>query len=219
MIALVISDLHTPFQHPHAVDFLADLNRLHRPDLIVCVGDEADLHRWSSHPQLPELPGPADELERAVAALKPLYKLFPRVMVCNSNHVGRWSKRAAEAGFTPKMLKRTRTLLSAPKGWRWADTHDVGGVHYRHGDGFGGRVPALTAAERLRRRVVMGHVHTAAGAWWSAGPFDVLWGLQVGCLVDPASPAFAYGKWAAARPVLGCGLVADGVPAFIPLRA
>ena len=37
---LVISDMHVPFHHPDAFDFLRALKKKYKPDRIVCIGDE-----------------------------------------------------------------------------------------------------------------------------------------------------------------------------------
>lgn len=214
---LVLSDLHFPFQHPAAVDFLADLRRRYKPDTVVGIGDEIDAHRWSTHEQDPELPGPAEELRLAREGLKALYTLFPKVFLCTSNHGVRPSKRAAEAGLPAAFVRALPEVLQSPPGWVWRDTWDIGGVHFRHGDGFSGKNAALTAAEKIRRNVCIGHVHSVAGVQYSAGPFDRIWGLAVGCLINPAHRAFSYGKHMAARPVLGTGVIFGDVPCFVPL--
>mgnify|MGYP003679021094 CR=1 FL=1 len=41
---LCISDLHIPYHHPQAFDFLKALKKKINPDLIVCGGDELDKH-------------------------------------------------------------------------------------------------------------------------------------------------------------------------------
>lgn len=218
MITLVIPDLHCPYQHADSWDFLADLQRKHKPDSVVCIGDEIDAHafgRWARHP---DADGPGKELAAAVSALQPLYKLFPCVKVCRSNHTYRPWKQAAEAGLPPRLLKSERTVLEAPRGWQWSDWWKINGVLYTHGDGFGGLHPACDAMQRHRCSVVIGHVHTAAGVVWSATRTDRLFGLSVGCLLDADSIAFRYAHLNPRRPVLGAGLLIDGVPQFIPLE-
>lgn len=215
---LVISDLHAPYNHESALDFLGDLNREYKPERTVCIGDEADYCRWSRHEQSADMPGPREELDAARKVLADLAKIFPALDICVSNHGVRITKRATEAGIPASAIKNPRDILGAPHGWVWKDYWTIDGVNYRHGDGFSGKSAALSAAERLRRNVVIGHVHSSAGVWYSAGHFDTVWGMGVGCLVNPDHSAFAYGKWLAARPVLGAGLVFDGVPVFVPLH-
>lgn len=213
---LIIPDLHCPWQHPGAVDFLADVARECKPGNVLCVGDEIDAYRWSSYDHSPESPGPTEELRLARAALAPLYKLFPRVSVCRSNHVYRPYKRAREAGLSQEFLREVGDVLAAPRGWKWAEWWNVGRAIAFHGDGFSGKNAALSAAQNFRRSVVMGHVHAFAGVQFSCGPVDQVWGLNVGCLIDQHALAFEYARHNSARPVLGCGIVDGETPLFIP---
>lgn len=216
---LVISDMHLPYQHPGCLDFLADLKRRWKPERVVCIGDEVDFHRLSTHTQEPGLLSVGEEVREAVKLLRKLYVMFPEVMVCNSNHGSRLYKRAKDAGICSGWVKSLAELLEAPEGWAWRDFWDVGGIHFRHGDGFSGKNAALIAAEKVRRNVAIGHVHTAAGVQYSGGHFGTVWGMSVGCLIDPAREAFGYAKFQASRPVLGTGYVLGGTtPIFLPLE-
>lgn len=217
--ALVIPDLHCPWHHPSAWDFLADLRRKYRPDHVICLGDEIDAHRWMTHPQSPDAPGPTDEIDQARTAIRRLFKLFKSVKVCHSNHTLRIYRRASEAGLPGDFLRGIGDILDAPPGWQWSHWWDVDGIHYRHGDGFTGAGGALKAAKELRRSTVIGHIHSHAGIHYHAGLFDVVWGMNAGCLVDPAALVFQYGRYGTQRVVLGAGIVVDGKPIFEPLRS
>lgn len=217
MRVLTISDLHAPFLHPHAVDFLADLRRTFKPQAVVCLGDEIDAHGWSRHVRHPDNPGQGDELSQAVCALRSLYRLFPRVRVCGSNHGDRAFRHVARSGLPRAFLRSTRDVLGAPAGWAWADAHEVDGVLYLHGEGFSGPNAALTAARHYRRNVVIGHVHAWAGIQYHCNGHDLVWGMNAGCLIDPGSLAMLYAKHHQNKPVLGTGLVEHGTPAFVPL--
>ena len=78
---LVISDLHTPYEHPDAVAFLKAVKEKYKPTDVVCIGDEVDFHALSFHDSDPDLDSAGAELERAIEALKPIYKMFPKVTV------------------------------------------------------------------------------------------------------------------------------------------
>ena len=74
---LVISDLHFPYSHPEAIDFLSKLKSIYKPTYIVNIGDEVDMHSINvSHLVDPDLPSPHDELEIARSWIKRLEKLF-----------------------------------------------------------------------------------------------------------------------------------------------
>lgn len=89
---------------------------------------------------------------------------------------------------------------------------------FLHGDGFSGRHGALVAAQRHRRSVVIGHIHAHAGVQWETSLTGSIFGMNCGCLIDPEATAFAYARHLAQRPTLGCGVIVDGVPQFVPPR-
>jgi hypothetical protein len=215
---LIISDLHAPYQHPDAVDFLCDVARRYKTTSVVCIGDEIDAHTVSRYASDPDLPGPKAELRKAIKALQPLYRAFPKVSVCTSNHTFRAYRKAFEAGIPKRVPSRDRRSAEAPEGWQWKELWEIANVSYSHGEGFSGRTPALAACERMRCNAVIGHVHTAAGVSWSYARSGALFGLSVGCLINPKAAAFAYAKHEARRPALGCGVIKDGIPMFVPLR-
>lgn len=219
MRILVISDFHAPFHHAGAFDFLRALQREIKPEEVVCVGDEIDGHGWGRWGRDPDAPGQGDELKQSVTALKTLYKLFPKCRVCVSNHGLRAQKTAQRAGLPSAFLKAHRDVLEAPPGWAWADHWIVGGVAFKHGDGYSGQSSALAAATKHRMNTVIGHVHAWAGVAYNANEFSTIWGMNVGCLVDPASIAMEYAKINPNHQVLGAGVVIDGVPQFRPMRS
>lgn len=214
---LCISDLHVPYHHPAALDFLADLKRRHRPRTVICLGDEVDAYAFSTFPKDPEARCAGSELHTARQALRPLFRLFPKVLVCESNHAQRPYKRALQAGLPRRFLRSLRQVLEAPRGWRWAPHWIMDDTLFLHGDGLTGPHAAEKAALRQRRSTVIGHVHAQAGVSWSTNLWGSIFGMSCGCLINDQSPAFAYTRTQALRPTLGCGLILDGVPLFQPL--
>lgn len=214
---LAFSCLHFPYAHPHAVEFLAEVKQKYKPKVIVNLGDEIDSHALSRFTHNPDLPSAGHEIAWARKELANLYKLFPNVHCCVSNHTWRAYTRAKDAGIPIDFLKPIAEVLRSPKGWVWQDEWLLNGTLYRHGEGFGGRTPALTAAEQLRVNVAIGHVHTAAGVVYTHGPRDRLFGMSVGCLINETHPAFLYDKNHARRPALGCGVIVEGLPIYVPM--
>lgn len=158
------------------------------------------------------------EHAEAVEALKKLYKLFPNVKVCTSNHTSRPFRKAFEHGLPKVFIKDYRDFMQAPKGWQWADSWEVDGTLFLHGEGFSGQNGALKAAQGHRQSVVIGHLHSFGGVTYSASKNDLIFGMNVGCLINPRSYAFKYGKFLVNRPTLGCGVVLDGKQAiFVPM--
>lgn len=216
---LAFGDLHAPNMHPDAAAFLCRVADDVRPDVVVCTGDELDCHRFSRHTHSPETPGPADELQAARERLRPIFSLFPRCLVVHSNHTRRIAMRAAEAGLPGSCMMSVKDIIGAPAGWEWDDRVIVDGVEYRHGDGFSGQYAACKARDKLHRSVVLGHLHSQGGVWYSRPQGGRrIFGAAAGCLIDEGSPAFEYARFDAARPVLGAVVVYDGSTAyFMPM--
>ncbi len=218
MRTLCISDLHAPFAHPDALDFLRDLKTEIRPESVVCLGDEVDAHNFARWPRDWNAPGPREELGAARAFLRQLAKLFPILTIVDSNHTWRPWKRAAAAGLLPEMIRDRADVLGTPKGWRWVQACIGADCVYLHGEGFSGRSAAIDAATAYRRNVVIGHVHAHAGIVHNVTAGGPIWGMNAGCLMDVTQPAFAYGAASKLKPVIGTGAVLDGVPVFFPMR-
>ena len=218
MRILTISDLHAPFSHPAALDFLADLAREIKPDRVICLGDEIDAHNFARWPRDWEAPGPREEIEAARSFLKQLAKLFPVLTVVDSNHTWRPWKVAAAAGLLPEFLRSRADILGAPRGWDWVAVERVDDVVFLHGEGYTGDRSAIQAAADYRCNAVIGHTHSHAGVMHHAKAGGGIWGLNAGCLVDSTQAAFAYGKHSRNKPVIGTGAVLDGVPVFFPMR-
>ncbi len=214
---LSISDLHAPFQHPDALKFLDWVAHRYKTEIVTCTGDEVDMHAMSDYDSDPDGLTAGLELEAALYSLKPLYKLFPDVKVCTSNHTSRPYRKAFKHGIARAYLRDYRDFLQAPQGWVWADSWEIDGVLYEHGEAFSGANAAFRHAMGRMRSVVIGHTHTQGGIQWYSSGIQSIFGLNSGCLIDPAAYAFKYAKNAAAKPVLGCGVILKGIPQFIPL--
>lgn len=218
MRILFIPDDHGPYNHPDEYDFLRDIAKEIKPTDVIHLGDEIDCHYLSNHPKNPECYGPEEEARLGAEHIQELGKLFPRVRVCNSNHVGRLSKAAGRSNIAGRFLKAWHEAINAPKGWQWADSWKLGRIEAFHGDGYLGKSAIESAIIDHGCNVVFGHLHSQGSiehhrrAGWN------LWGMCAGCLIDPDSPAMAYGKNHRKKLVLGCGVVVDGIPMFRSMR-
>jgi hypothetical protein len=204
--------------HKHAVEFLADMKSKFNPDQIVCLGDEADQHALGDWDHDPDGMSAGDEHKAMIAQLKPLYKIFPEVKVCESNHSKRPYRKAFKSGLPRAYMKAYREFMEAPYGWSWHDTIEIEKVLYMHGEGYSGPAGALKAAMSNRKSVFIGHLHSFAGVQYSATRGDQIFGVNSGCLIDEEKYAFAYGKIFPNRAVLGCSICVHGTAAqFIPM--
>ena len=59
-------------------------------------------------------------------------------------------------------------------------------------------------------------MHSFAGVQYS-NTGTTVWGMNAGCLIDIDAYAFEYGKHHPKKPVIGTGIIIDGIPQFIPM--
>jgi hypothetical protein len=214
---LVISDTQYPFAHKDHMAFLAYIKNKYKPDTVVHIGDECDFHALSDWDHDPDGYSAGHELKAALEDMKKIYKLFPNVKACTSNHTDRPLRRAFKIGLPKAFLRTYKEFLNAPKGWEWANKWIIDGVVYEHGEGRSGVLGAYKAAMGNGRSTVIGHLHSFAGILYNADPEKLIFGMNVGCLIDKDKYAFNYGKNMVNKPILGCGLVIKGHPIFIPM--
>ena len=217
---LIVPDLQLPFHHRDAFDFLKKVRDVYRPHEIVNIGDEVDFHALSDYDHDPDGFSPGDELRAALQHLQKLYKIFPSSKVCISNHTSRPFRRAHRYGIPRAFIRDYSDFLKAPRGWEWRNYWIVDGIRYEHGDALGGglgKTVTTRAALVNQRSTVFGHFHSFAGIHYTASPEDLIFGFNVGCLIDFKTYAFKYAMAHKARPVLGCGIVENGIPTFIPM--
>ncbi len=213
---LVISDLHTPYSHPDVVRYLRALNKKYKFDKIVCIGDEIDYHALSFHDSDPDLPSAGLELEAAIKALVPIYKMFPHVDVVESNHGSMVLRKALANGMPKRVIRNYNETLDAPAGWKWFDDliiqTPLGPVYFHHSRGA-----ALKTSQLYGMSHVCGHMHEQFNVSYWSTPAKLLFGMTVGCLIDRKSFAFAYNKTNLKRPIIGSGVIINGIPMLEPM--
>lgn len=217
---LVIGDLHAPYTHPDALDFLTKLKQEYNPEVVVQIGDETDGHAISFHDSDPDLKSAGDELEAAKKFLSKFVKVFPEVLVCDSNHGSLVYRKAKAHGLPAAMIRRYRDILfpdGGGEGWSWGEAWNINTclgtvrfVHQASGD-------AVSHAAHENVNLVAGHEHGKFGVTWAASSAKLYYGAYVGCLIDRKSLAFAYGKLALKKPILGAMVITDGCPQHIPM--
>lgn len=211
---LAIPDLHAPFQHKRAIEFLVYVYKHFKCDMVICLGDELDFHALSRWPKNPDGHSAGFEFSLGLAFLKELYSVFPNVRVVHSNHTSRPYKKAYEYGLMSALLKDYKTLLEAPDGWSWHEKIEQDNVLYLHGEGFSGQNAHTRAAMLNRKSTVIGHIHSFGGVQYMQSYSDRIFAMNAGCLIDVDSYSFAYAKTLANKPTLGCGVVLNGENAF-----
>lgn len=213
---LAIPDLHAPFQHRDALEFLKAVRSRYKVTKTICLGDEIDAHAYSKWPKDPDGMGPGQELKAAIEQLIPFYVDFPEMEVCISNHTIRPAKMMQSMGIPRAFWPQYTTMLNAPDGWSWHEYIIIDGVRYIHGDqGKGGQNGWTKNSEVYHQSTVVGHWHSKAGVYYDSSMFN----LNAGCLIDASCYAFNYAKNSHKKPNLGCGLVMSGKEAhFIPMH-
>lgn len=162
---------------------------------------------------------PGHEYELMIESMQKLYRLFPKVKVCESNHGSRPLKKAFHYGLPRVFLRLQHEFMQAPVGWQWRSHWEIDKVLYLHGDSFN-QSSWMRAYNIHRQSVVMGHLHSRAGVVYSNTAYSRVFAANFGCLINPEAYAFAYGKIYPEKPCLGAGIVLDGKEAyFIPLSS
>lgn len=215
---LCIPDLQAPYHHEEALRFLRWAKGEVKPDLVVCLGDELDQYTLSKYAHSPDADSAGREYSRAIAFWKRLYEVFPAALAVTSNHVDRVFKRADESGIPRAYLKTIPEFMQAPRDWKWQEHWIVDNIRYEHGERAGGITGLRNLVVANMRSTVIGHQHECPGTTFVSNGEKVLFGLNVGCLVDARTPGLAYTTRNKHKPVLGCGAVIEGVPRFIPME-
>lgn len=215
---LLISDLHVPYQHPDTIAFLTAIKKKYKPTRVISVGDEVDKHAMSFHDSDPDLSSAGDELEDAIEQLQPLYKLFPKMDLVDSNHGSMVYRKGKHHGIPRKYLRDYGDILDAPKGWKWS--HELlinipGNNQLLVVHGISKDVMKVVAQRGVC--VAQGHYHSEFRIGYLGNPNHLLFGINVGCSIDSKSLAFAYDKLNLARPVVGHGIIIDGLPRLLPM--
>lgn len=211
---LVIGDTHAPATHPDYVAFLRDIYNKYDCNRVVHIGDGVDHNAISFHEKDPSMPSPADEFKEAYKQMQEMYRAFPEVDYLTGNHSSLPERKAKSIGIPEAYMKPFSELWDVPR-WKVHPRYTklrIDGVQYRHGDqGKGGQQAALKNAQAEFESVVQGHLHSQFGIWYHANQNTLIWGMAVGCGVQHDHPAMNYGRIYAAKPILGCGVVLNGV--------
>jgi predicted phosphodiesterase len=215
---LVISDLHIPYHHQDAFEFLKALKKKYKPDLIVNIGDELDHHAISMHEHNPDLMSAGDELKQSKEYVRDLEKIFPEMTLVHSNHSSLVYRRALKYGLPKDYLKSYNEFLGVGEGWKWVDDYTVtlsdgSRCFFTHGIS----ADVLKVAAQYGMNTVQGHFHTKFSIGYFSNPDALIWGMQVGCLINQKSMAFDYAKNFKSRFIVGCGMIIDGQPKLMPM--
>lgn len=219
---LVIGDTHCPGMLKGYPAFLSRVQKQYKCNRVVHIGDCVDNAAISYHEKHPGLSSAPEEYRKAKKQVAELYKRFPKMDLLIGNHDALTERQAVTAGLLPEWVKDFNDLWLTPK-WtvhpRFAYL-EIDGVRYEHGDaGKMGQFAAVKTSRARFQSLCAGHCHSEAGVWWTANGKARIFGMNVGTGVDHELLQFDYGRRFTAKPIVGCGVVIDGViPIFIPME-
>lgn len=214
----VIGDLHFPFCHPDTMAFLKAVKTKYKPDRVVSIGDEADLHSISFHEHNPNLMSPGDELGRAKECIQYLEKIFPVMDILDSNHGSLFYRKQVNAGLPREIFKDYNAIYGVSRKWKWHrdltiklsnDTH----VYLCHGKSAN----VVKTSQSMGMSVIQGHFHEKFSIEYWGNSLGLYFAAQTGCLVDDDSLAMEYNKTNLKRPLIGSLIILDGHPKLLPM--
>ena len=215
---MIIGDTHLPYELEGYLEFCQSVKKQYKCNRVIHIGDFIDHHALSFHDSEPMLKCVTADYESAHARPAAWHKPFPRAKLIPGNHD---RPPARQRRKTAEELHRRHRLPAdverPPQAWDVQDSISIDGILYHHGETAGGVNGFRKDAETRMRCTVTGHNHSNFGVSYTATDQELVWGLAVGCGVDQRSLAFAYGKHFAKTPVIGCGVVIDGVPHAVPM--
>jgi hypothetical protein len=215
---LVIGDMHFPYQHPDTVAFLKAINEEYGPDRVIQIGDEIDWHAISFHGADPDLLAPGDELKSAIEKLQPIYQLFPKVDLIESNHGSLVYRKGKVHGLPRSVFKSYREVLQAPKYWNWhfdltIELANGQPCFFHHGK----TSDPLKLSQSMGMNAVQGHFHEKFSINYWGNSLGLYWQAFTGCLVNDHSLAMSYNNTNLKRPIIGSMIIIEGWPRLLPL--
>jgi predicted phosphodiesterase len=215
---LIIGDTHLPFSKEGYLEHCIEVQKKYDCGTVIHIGDLVDNHAVSYHESDVDGRSAGDEYKLALEECAKWYKAFPNVKICIGNHDRLPFRKAFTAGLPKNWLKSYQEMFNSPPTWEWDFVHKVKGVIYQHGTGMSGEMASVNAARENRQSTVIGHLHTVCNTRYLASEKDLIFGMSVGCGIDHTKYAFAYGREATRKPVLGCAVVINGkLPINIPM--
>jgi len=215
-IVMLWGDIHLPYHHPDAFDFLKAVKKKYKPTRVICMGDLVDNHAISYHESDPDLPSARDELEMAKFYMEELYMIFPKLDILQGNHDKLPIRKAKSAGLSSRYIKNNHEVFNMPKDWKWE--HELiltlpnyGDLWLRHY--FTTNIIDLAIKNNIN--MAQGHLHSKSDCTWIMNKDVCVWALTVGCLVDDKSLAMEYNKLDKYRPVLSVTIIKNGIPKII----
>lgn len=120
---LCISDMHLPYHHKDAMDFLRALDNYYNFDEILNVGDLYDHHRGSYHESEPDAYGEEEEYRLAMKAAHELQDIFPNMVITEGNHDAIPQRKLRTVGLPTSVLSDYNQMYGTESTWEWKKEH------------------------------------------------------------------------------------------------
>lgn len=218
---MLFADMHVPYHHPDAIDFLEAVAEKFSPEMFINLGDEIDSHALSFYPMHPNLANATLELKMAREALGAIDSRVIKSTPCysvESNHTSRMYRKAKAAGIPKELILPFEDALGVD--WKWSkdivvplpNGTDLFCTHHKGSN-------TLAASQSIMSNMIAGHYHKRGGTmWWSNTKCQLFFASSCPCLIDFESPAYSYDENAMVRPNLGCMVVIDSIPHHIMMN-
>lgn len=198
--------------------FLGAIKKKYKPTFVINGGDEVDAHALSFHDSDSDLPSAGDELVKATKVLKQLEKMFPDMVLLDSNHGSMALRKMKHHGIPMKFLATPNQIYGVSNRWKWVNDLTIKlpngqDVYFCHGMTKNG----IKLAAQRGTNVVQFHFHTEFRIDYIGNPNSLLFSINSGCLIDRKSLAFHYDKLNLNRPIIGTSMIIDSKPLLIPM--
>jgi hypothetical protein len=136
----------------------------------------------------------------------------------DSNHGSLHIRKLKHHGIPLKFLASPQQIYGVSNKWQWNNEltlklpngQDLYLIHGMVKDG-------IKLATQRGVNVAQGHFHTEFNIKYAGNPSNLLFSLQLGCLINKYALAFAYDKLNLGRPIIGAGVVIDSKPILEPM--
>lgn len=214
---LVIADTHLPFEHPRYLAHCMRVKQQFDCSIVVHIGDLVDSYMISRFPKSHDDHSVGSEIEDVLSRLQYWVNAFPKMHLCIGNHDARYYRNNQSNGGSEHFLRNLQEIWGTPDSWQWARGWRLGKTCFEHGTKSAGKNGAINRAIKKMRNTVIGHSHVYGGIQFHTGDEKTIFGMNVGAGIDPHSLAAAYGKDYDSEMTLGCGVIVEGLPIFVPL--
>lgn len=207
-VHLVIPDSHAhPNYHNDRADWLSRLIIDLQPDVVVHIGDSADMPSLSAYDKgkkhfegrryIDDINAHLDFQERLWAPVKARKKKMPHRVFCIGNHEDRISRAISVSPELDGAISMRDLDLDyyynevVPYDGNGPGTIQIDGIHYAHffpsgvmGRPIGGEHPAYSLIAKQFSSCTAGHLHTMDYAIRTTASGNKLHGLVCGCFID-----------------------------------